>query len=156
MEANFLSSLEYVQNHGGGPGQAWVEGMYRDLLGREADAAGRDNWLAQLAAGTDPIQVAYGIAASREREALRVRDNYWIYLGRAATDGEVNFWVDRFILDGARNEDVVGGFVGSAEFFNNLGRGQGNRTAWVQSAYRHLLHRSVAADEVAQWLRAMN
>ena len=65
LESNFLGSAEYIANHGG-TGQAWVAGMYRDLLGRDADDAGVQYWLNKLATGTTPEQVAYGFAVSPE------------------------------------------------------------------------------------------
>jgi hypothetical protein len=39
LEANLLSSTEYVTDHGGG-GSTWVTGVYNDLLGRAPDAGG--------------------------------------------------------------------------------------------------------------------
>jgi hypothetical protein len=55
-------------------------------------------------------------------------------------------------LAGARNEDVVAGLVGSPEYYQNVIKGQGNRTAWVQSAFEDVLHRDPSATEPSTWL----
>jgi hypothetical protein len=55
-------------------------------------------------------------------------------------------------LSGARNEDVVGGFVGSPEYYQNTTKGQSNRTAWIDSAFEDIYHRAATAGEVAFWL----
>jgi len=46
--------------------------MYQDLLGRGPDQPGVQFWLKRLAAGVTPAQVAYGFAASAEREGQRI------------------------------------------------------------------------------------
>lgn len=45
------------------------------------------------------------------------RDDYMTYLGRSASDGEIDYWVDQFLHHGSRNEDVIAGFIGSAEYY---------------------------------------
>jgi hypothetical protein len=153
LEAAFIGSVEYIHNHGG-TGQAWVVGMYQDLLGRSPAAVEVQGWLQVLAAGTPTTAVAYGFAASRERESIRIREDYWTYLGRAASEAEVNYWVDRF-LEGTTNEQVVAGFVGSPEYYNHPQKGRGSARQWIGQAYTDILHRPASGDEVAFWLRAM-
>jgi Domain of unknown function (DUF4214) len=84
--------------------------------------------------------VAYGFAASPEREGLRIGADYKIYLGRDLDAGGQAYWVIQF-LSGARNEDVVGGFVGSPEYYQNTTKGRSNRTAWIDSAFQDIFHR---------------
>jgi len=114
LEADFISSAEFYA-HAGGTNSAWVNAMYQDVLGRPADAAGLSYWEAQLSAGASPSSVATAFAASQEREAQIVQDDYFTYLGRSATPAEVNYWVAQF-EQGMTNEDVVSGFVGSPEY----------------------------------------
>jgi hypothetical protein len=45
-----------------------------------------------------------------------VEQDYFTYLGRSAGPTEVNYWVAQF-EEGATNEDIVSGFVGSSEYF---------------------------------------
>src|SRR5207237_10211457 len=127
VEAYFMGSQEYIANHGG-TGQAWVIGMYQDLLGRTPSDAEVQGWLTALANGTPTTAVALGFAASPEREAQRVRFNYQTYLGRAPSQAEVDLWVNGF-LGGLTNEDMVGGFVGSPEYSNHPQKGRDNAVA---------------------------
>src|SRR5205807_2513607 len=120
----------------------WVEGMYEDLLGRGADDAGLRYWTGQLAAGADPAAVAFGFAASAEREGIRIGGDYQAFLARTLDPGGQTFWVDRF-LHGASNEDVVGGCVAAPESYNSPDKGQGSITAWVRSALEDVFHRAV-------------
>ncbi len=147
LEAGFIGSPEYVANHGG-QGAGWVRGMYQDLLGRAPAQAEVNGWVNALSSGTSPQQVAYGFAASAEREGARVRDDYFTFLGRNATQAEVDGWVSAF-EHGARNEDVIAGFVGSAEYFQNHGSDANN---WLMAAYQEILGRP--ADQAASnvWL----
>src|SRR5262249_55924654 len=116
LEAGLIGSGEYVTKHGG-QGQGWIRGMYVDLLNRTPSTAEINAWLRVLAQGTSPADVAYGFAASAEREGIRVRADYVMYLSRSASPGEVAAWVALFENHAATNEDVVTGFVGSLEFF---------------------------------------
>jgi hypothetical protein len=60
--------------------------------------------------------VALGFAASQEHEALTVDSDYETFLGRVASQAEVNFWVNAF-ASGETNEQIVAGFIGSNEYF---------------------------------------
>jgi hypothetical protein len=153
LETNFISSPEYIQKHGG-TGQAWVIGMYQDLLGRNPDSAGLSFWTNVLARGGSAFSVAYGFAASAEREGQRIAGDYQIYLGRPLDSAGQAFWVNQF-LHGARNEDVVAGFVGSVEYYQNANKGQKNRTAWIDSAFQDIYARDPSAAELAKWLGQM-
>jgi hypothetical protein len=125
LEAGFIGSAEYIADHGGS-GAAWVDGMYHDLLGRTPAATEVSGWVRAMAQGLTPEQVAYGFAASAEREGQRVSADYVHYLGRQPSTDEVDAWVQVF-LHGASNEDVIAGFVGSPEYFQkHTGQGVGD------------------------------
>src|SRR4029453_7729976 len=87
-----------------------VRGMYQDLLGRGPDDDGVQFWLSRLAQGATPAQIAYGFAASGEREGQRVTADYFTYLNRPPEPGAVSYWVGRF-MTGTSNEDVIPGFM---------------------------------------------
>jgi V8-like Glu-specific endopeptidase len=153
LEAGFIGSTEYINNHGG-PGAGWVRGMYQDLLGRTPAQSEVDGWVNALNHGVSPQQVAYGFAASTERETIRVKDDYQTYLGREASQAEIRGWVYAF-EHGASNEDVVAGFVGSAEYYARPQKGNGNRTDWIISTYTDVLGRTPSDAEVQGWLRVL-
>jgi hypothetical protein len=60
--------------------------------------------------------VAYGFAASAEREGQLVQQDYQRFLRRTAGAGEVAYWVNAF-GQGMTNEDIVTGFVSSDEYY---------------------------------------
>src|SRR5436305_10356261 len=105
LEAGFIGSKEYIDNHGG-TGQNWLTGLYQDLLGRNPAQSEVQYWLDQLNSGKmTSTDVAFGFAASQERETQRVQGDYLQYLGRAASSAELPYWVNVF-LAGASNEVV--------------------------------------------------
>ncbi len=147
LEAYFIGSAEYIANHGGS-GAAWVKGMYHDLLGRAPDPQGLQAWLNELNSGRQtPLGVAYGFAASAEREGIVVQSDYQTFLGRGASAEEVNLWVQSF-LRGATNENVVAGFVGSPEYFANH---LSSPSAWLTAAYKDVLNRAPDSGGYQSW-----
>jgi hypothetical protein len=122
LEAGFIGSPEYY-NHVGGADKSWVDAMYMNLLGRLPDQQGESFWVDQLALGVSRSFVAYGFAASAEREGQHVMGNYLKYLGRAAGQSEIDYWIDQFVHHGKTNEDVVTGFVSSEEYYQRKTKG---------------------------------
>lgn len=116
LEAGFIGSPEFY-NHSGGTDKGWVDAMYQNLLGRLPDGAGESYWINQLAQGANRGAVAYGFAASLEREIGHLTDDYRRFLGRFPGPGEINFWVIEF-LRGVTNEDIITGFIASDEYAN--------------------------------------
>jgi uncharacterized protein (TIGR03118 family) len=115
LEAGFIGSPEFYARSGGSD-KGWVDAMYEDLLGRAPDAQGEAYWVAQLAAGASRASVAYGFAASRERESQLITDDYMHYLGRQPDQQGLNYWLDQF-AGGMTNEQLITGFVASDEYF---------------------------------------
>jgi hypothetical protein len=144
LEASFIGSAEYIINHGGQAGP-WVTGMYKDLLGRTPSQAEVDNWVSALYNGASPQQVAYGFAASAEREGQRVSADYLTFLGRSPSQAEINSWVYAF-AHGTANEDVVAGFAGSREYFDN--KGHDDVPTWVAAIFNDILGRPASQQEI--------
>jgi hypothetical protein len=61
-------------------------------------------------------QVALGISNSQENDTNLIQADYEHYLGRAADAGGLEYWLNQF-ADGQTNEDLIGGFTGSAEYY---------------------------------------
>jgi Domain of unknown function (DUF4214) len=150
LEAGFIGSAEYIQSHGGS-GDAWVRGMYQDLLGRAPLQAEVDAWVLNLAQGMSATQVAHGFAASAEREGQRVSADYQEFLGRTPAPSEVAGWVKAF-QGGVSNEDVSAGFVGSVEYFQDQ---QNDIAAWLLKAYVELLDRPADPVGFDAWLKVL-
>jgi hypothetical protein len=115
LEAAFAGAPEFYQ-HAGGSDVGWVQAMYLDILNRSPDARGLAYWTGQLGRGADRAAVALGFAASPEREAQRVSDDYFANLGRAPDAAGLAYWVNAF-ENGMHNEDVIAGFLASDEYY---------------------------------------
>jgi len=116
LEADLIGSPEYYA-HSGGTDKSWVDAMYFDVLGRAPESAGENDWIGVLAAGKTRAAVSYDFTSSPEREGQRVGADYAQFLDRTTSNDEVAGWV-RAIQQGLANEDVVAGFVASAEYFD--------------------------------------
>jgi hypothetical protein len=129
LEAGFIASQEFFQSAGMAhpdlsPDAAWVTTLYERLLKREPDASGQGFWVTNLqaleAAGEAPPQarsnVAIGFTTSLERETQRIGADYFHFLGRAADQAGLDFWVQQF-KNGQTNEDLITGFVASDEYY---------------------------------------
>jgi hypothetical protein len=150
LEAGFIGSDEYIALHGG-QGAGWVNGMYHDLLGRTPTDQEVNGWVNALNNGVSPSTVAYGFAASAEREGMRVQANYQTYLGRRASADEASGWVNDFTAGQISNEDMQAGFMASAEYYNDPLKGRGTNPDWVASVYQDVLARTATPDEVTTW-----
>ncbi|HVC92449.1 MAG TPA: DUF4214 domain-containing protein, partial [Pirellulales bacterium] len=119
LEADLVSAGgqtgEFYTN-AGGTNSAWIDAVYKLLLGRAPDVGGESYWNSRLDAGSTLNQVAQGIAGSQENDTQLINDDYFHYLGRAADAGGLTYWLSQF-ADGATNEDVITGFTGSAEYY---------------------------------------
>ncbi len=117
LEAEFIGSAEFYQN-AGATDKGWVAALYQSLLSRPADPTGEAYWAGQLGDGVSRDSVAYGFAASPEREGQLVSAEYKKYFGRSASGSEIAYWVGQF-SSGVTNEDIVSAFVGSDEFYSD-------------------------------------
>ncbi|MGH7134936.1 MAG: DUF4214 domain-containing protein, partial [Pirellulales bacterium] len=115
LEADLVSSDEFFQS-AGGANAAWIDAVYKLVLGRPADASDADYWLKQLSGGATLLGVAQDIANSQENDAQLIKSDYFHYLGRMADDAGLAYWLTQF-AGGETNEDVIAGFTGSAEYY---------------------------------------
>ena len=70
-----------------------------------------------------------------------MRDDYFRYLGRMASQSEVDGWVNAF-THGLTNEGLVAGFLGSPEYYNSPAKGTSNKAGWLESAFLDVLGRA--------------
>jgi hypothetical protein len=150
LEASFIGSSEFIQDHGG-LNASWITSMYQILLGRNPDTSGLNYWLSVVQSGANPFAIALGFAASPERESQRISADYQTYLGRTADAGGLAYWLGQF-ESGARNEDVVAGFVSSAEYFQTHHDNIGD---WLYRAYQDVLGRAPDNGGYQYWEGAL-
>jgi PAS domain-containing protein len=139
--AGIVASDEYFQR-AGGTNAAWLDRVYRDVLGRDRDP-GSQGFLDALTSGqATRLQVAAVITGSEEYRTLFVTQAYERFLGRRPGAAEIRPWLQLLaqppVPPLARSEEVVAGILASAEYVGKNGNsGQG----WLDSLYRRLLNR---------------
>jgi len=143
IEAEFVSSPEYISNHGG-VASTWINGLYHDLLGRLPTTPELSFWNFQLATGATTNQIALAFTTSVERDAIVVSNDYFTLLGRAPDTAGLNFFVSA-LRSGADRNAVESVIVGSNEFVQRHGN---NMTSFVISAYQDVLHRTPNSAEI--------
>ena len=120
LEADLVSSDEFFKA-AGGTNTAWIDAVYKLLLGRAADAGGEAFWNERLSGGDSLNQAAQGIAGSQENNTQLIEADYFHYLGRAADSAGLDYWLKQF-ASGKTNEDVIAGFTGADEYYKEHAR----------------------------------
>ena len=133
-----------------GGGNAVVEGLYRNILGRDADPAGLAHWDAQLKAGESAAQVAGQFFQSPEYTTDVVKSYYKTYLGRDGDPAGVASWVAK-LQAGASEEEVAAAFLSSPEYSaKHVTDG-----AFVQSLYENILGREGDPAGINNWTQLL-
>ncbi|WP_416423040.1 DUF4214 domain-containing protein [Pseudomonas sp. App30] len=148
----FLSSGEFSNN----ANDAFVESLYTNLLGREADTAGEAKWLADLANGASRTDVINSIAGSAEGQAASassanadyVEALYSSVLGRTADATGLQSWVAQ-LEAGADRATIADGIAGSAEASAKA------TSDFLDNLYESALGRDVDALGKAAWTSAL-
>jgi hypothetical protein len=135
-----------AQPHPVPPAQAFVQALYRNLLGREADAPGLASWTASLQAGATRLQVVQGVWASAEHRGREVDELHAAYLHRGADPTGRAFWMNA-LQEGLSESDVASAFMTSDEYL----QAHGDLTAYLTGLYADVLGRSASAAEMASW-----
>jgi hypothetical protein len=151
VEAQIVNSTEYVLDHGNTE-VGWITGIYQDLLGRNPDANGLNNWLTGLANGSSTFAVAAGIVTSQEREVGLIRGDYSLFLGRQPRTDEIVSWLTQFQA-GANRAQVAAGIIASDEFFALAAK---DPATFITHAYQDVFLRTPAQSEVNFWLAVFN
>jgi hypothetical protein len=127
----------------GTPEQNYIQEIYRDLFGRQAEPSGRDFWVALLDQGQDRAQVAYEIvelAFSEEFQRDTVAAIYQQYLGRVPDPAGQQFWT-AYLYDGGTIEGMSQALVSSREYF--AVRGGGGNDGFLKALFNDALGRAI-------------
>lgn len=139
--------------------EAYVEGLYRNLLGRNASPAELASWSSRLPAETEGttaagrltrVQVAQRIWNLPERRELEVRSAYLSLLHRQASSEEVAAGV-RALRSRAGEVNVVRRLLNSAEYR----RSHPTDSAFVTALYNDVVGRAPNAEELTARVRAL-
>ncbi|HEX5272639.1 MAG TPA: DUF4214 domain-containing protein, partial [Gemmataceae bacterium] len=115
VAATLAGSQEYFDLHGDSA-EGFVQALYEDVLGRQADAGGLAAWEQALAGGQSRKQVASAFLSSPEYLTGLVAAAYRSALGRDADAGGLAFYVGE-LLGGTTDQFVLAQLLGSAEAF---------------------------------------
>lgn len=99
VAARFYASDEYYRGLGGGTVGTWVDDLYRKVLLRAPDAAGRAHWVDQVRI-QGRVTVAWRFYQSAESARTRVRGLYRELLGRAPDGSGLSYWAGRVVREG--------------------------------------------------------
>jgi len=94
----FASSAEFVLRYGALDNTGYVQQLYRNVLGREAEPAGLANWVAYLNGGASRGAVLVGFSESTEFKnnlafQVEVLRMYFLLLQRMPTTAELQTWI---------------------------------------------------------------
>jgi hypothetical protein len=90
--ASFVYGSPELYGRAGGTPTGYVALLYRDVLGREPDAAGADYWTARVAAGENRTGLARSWYLSAEATGLRIGLHFLHLLDRPPTPAERSDW----------------------------------------------------------------
>ena len=97
--AQFAASDEFTLKYGSLDDTRYVQQLYRNVLGREADQAGLADWVGQLTAGASRGTILVGFSESDEFKGnlagqVEILRLYFLLLQRLPTAPEMLGWVD--------------------------------------------------------------
>lgn len=116
VTAVIVGSPEYYALHDS-TNVDFVEAAYFDILGRQADASGR-NYFLGIAATYGRSMVAGVLTQSAENRRNEIRFAVDSYLGRPATSTEIDYYLLE-LQAGLRREEIDVQIVSSDEYYDN-------------------------------------
>lgn len=129
--------------------EAFVKGLYHQVLGRDGDGPGVAGWLQSLADGDTREDIVDGFVNSVEYRERQVASYYQRFLDRSPDAGSTT-WVDQLLAN--RNEaDVIAGILTSAEFTSN----HPTDTDFITQLYQRLIGRAPDGPGLADWQAAL-
>ncbi|HWB12842.1 MAG TPA: DUF4214 domain-containing protein [Pirellulales bacterium] len=139
----------------GTPNQKWVQEVYRDLFGRQAELQGLNYWVAELTQGVPRAEVAHEmvqVASFQEFQHDTVVALYRQYLGRAPDAAGEAYWT-AYLYNGGTIPDMSLALVTSPEFYD--ARGGGTVDGFLNALFQDALGRSIDASALAYFQRQM-
>jgi cyclophilin family peptidyl-prolyl cis-trans isomerase len=124
LSAILLASEEYFSATGKGNGSnsTWLGSVFKDALGRNIDPGTLTQLSQALTEGTSRLRMALFVLYTQEGQAVRFENMYQAELDRLPSSKEVNTQAT-FEQQGARDELLIAGMIGSSEFFDGAQTG---------------------------------
>lgn len=168
----FTGSTEFQSLYGALDNAAFVTLLYQNVLGRQPDPSGLQNWLNALNAGVSRAEIVRGFSDSvefiqnteyaaaawatfelrgdMEGQVFRL---YQALLGRTPDPTGFSDW-SGMLADGATYAEIIPGFVNSAEFQSRYGAL--DNTAFVTLLYQNVLNRQPDPAGLQHWLNLLS
>lgn len=108
-----------IQQKTGNNGAA-IDSLYKDVLGRGADSAGKEYWTGVANSGTSIDKITSGLKDSQEYKDKALKDLYQNVLGRPADAAGLAYWKER-MAGGISFSSIEDTFRNSAEYYTNKG-----------------------------------
>ncbi|HEU5430906.1 MAG TPA: DUF4214 domain-containing protein [Thermomicrobiales bacterium] len=118
----------------------WVNEIYGDSLGRQADSGALGYWSGLVAKDANRNLIASAIESSDEYRGRQVEALFQTYLHRSADPGASAYFLAR-LAAGATCEDLAAVLIGSDEYLHY--RGGGTSDGFLDALYQDVLGRSV-------------
>jgi uncharacterized protein with LGFP repeats len=128
--------------------EAFIKGLYQDMMGRAPDTIGLNDWVRRLSANGDRRAVVRGFSYSYEYRMLSIAQAYRQVFSREPDPAGISTWMQRLESGAIRIDELGPILMGSAEFYL---RGGSSDTAFVDNIFRAALGRGVAPSEVGLW-----
>lgn len=144
---------------GDGTPQTFVQNLYRELLGREPDAAGDSFWVSYMQQHNGAAGQSQAIAAflnSPEYALHYITTLYEVILGRAPDATGLQFWTSKMRSPGtpggatgsADEKAIVAALFGSEEFYIESGN---TPQSWIDALYQDILGRTPDGSGASFW-----
>ena len=145
----FVSSPEFIQRYGNLDNTGFVQQLYRNVLGREADAAGLVDWVARLDAGASRGTVLVGFSESDEfkrdlADHVEIPRLYFLLLQRMPTPAELQKQLEFLRGDGQTDALLAQGQPGGL-----------SDTDFVQRVFQGFLRRDADAEALSTFAGAL-
>jgi hypothetical protein len=124
----------------GASAQATVTSLYHEILGRDPDPAGLNNYVSQLSSGASVEAIAHSLATSPENYGQIVDEFYADFFNRTADAGGRAYWIDQ-LLHGTPEDLVAASLLNSTEY----SKLHASDAAFVDALYSDVLQRSADA-----------
>ncbi len=119
IAAAFYASSEFYQRSGN-TNRKWITAMYQQILHRNPDSKGLDDWTRKADSGMSRTDIAYTFFQSLESRSTRVNGLYQHLLGRNADSTGMSTWTKR-LADG-RDVRLAATLARSAEYISRADR----------------------------------
>ena len=145
----FATSAEFLQTYGALDNTGFVEQLYLNVLGREADTGGLNDWVSLLNGGASRGAVLIGFSESDEFKAdsaagVEVIRLYYLLEKRAPTAPELQTWLD--FLKGYDQTDALYALAYPSGIDN---------AAYIQAVFSGFLRRDADAGALNSFGAAM-